>query len=117
MRRLKSYILTGKRVFQEIPTNYGIMNKKTLILIWKLNNLYDTVWKMWVSTEVDSFEYNECVSKMKLIRTVSKNIEEQSRGFLKSKIDYPKWWDFIIQNIQKDYSEVHSGVTNILLGM
>ena len=91
------------------------MNKQTLILIWELNHLYDSVWNKWVLTESDSLEYFECVNKMKLIKTVSKNIEEQSRGFMKSKIDYVKWGEFILENFEKEYLEVHSGLTKLLL--
>jgi hypothetical protein len=52
--------------------------------------LYESIWNDWVKTKKDSFEFDEFVKKMKLINKIKKNIEEQERGFLKSKIKYIK---------------------------
>jgi hypothetical protein len=54
---------------------------------------------------------------MKLINKIKKNIEEQERGFLKSKIKYIKWWEFLLENIQNEYSKVHSELNWVLLGI
>ena len=93
------------------------MNKKTLILLWKLNSLYESIWNEWVLTKKDSFEFDECVNKMKLVNKIKKNIEEQERGFLKSKIKYSKWWEYLLENIQNEYSKVHNGISGVLLDM
>lgn len=93
------------------------MNKKTLILLWKLNSLYESIWNEWVLTKKDSFEFGECVNKMKLVNKIKKNIEEQERGFLKSKIKYSKWWEYLLENIQNEYSKVHNGISSVLLDM
>ena len=66
------------------------MTKNTLKLIGNLNGLYDRIWHEWQKTVPDSPEFLECTQKMKLIRKIAKQTEEQSRGFLKSKIDYKK---------------------------
>lgn len=91
------------------------MTKTTLRLIGNLNNLYEQLWKEWILTETDSFEFKEYQQKMKLVRTFAKRIEEQSRGFMKSKIDYKSWGVFILKSIEKNYLELHSELTNLLL--
>jgi len=91
------------------------MNKKTLILICNLNQLYDSIWNIWRNTKKDSFEFNELNSKMKLIWVITKNIEEQQRWFLKSKVDYISGWEYILKNFWKKFEDLHKEVSEILL--
>lgn len=91
------------------------MNKKTLKLIWDLNNLYDTIWSLWTKTQPDSLEFDDYSKKMKLIRKISKNIEEQSRGFLKSDVNYIEWGEYLLQRTGLPYESLHKEVSKILL--
>lgn len=91
------------------------MLKTTLKLIGDLNELYDSMWHEWQKTIPDSPEFLECTQKMKLIRKITKQTEEQARGFLKSKIDYRKWGKFILENENLSYSGLHKGITDLLL--
>jgi len=89
------------------------MNKKTIQLIWDLNSLYDTLFNSWSNHKWD--EIIEIQNKLKLIKNISKNLEEQKRWFLKSKLDYSKSWFYILDNISKNYVDLHKWVTSILL--
>lgn len=89
------------------------MNKKTLILISNLNNLYSELFKKWSFQKWD--DIIDTQNKLKLIKTITKNIEEQKRWFLKSKLDYSKSWEYILNNISLKYENLHKWVTDILL--
>ena len=89
------------------------MNKKTLILISDLNNLYDSLFKVWSTKKWD--DILEIQNKLKLIKVITKNIVEQSRWFLKSKLDYSKAGYHILENISNDYNSIHKWINNILL--
>lgn len=93
------------------------MNKRTLKLIWDLNCLYDCLWNSWVKTESNSIEFDDYSKKMKLILKITKNLEEQSRWFLKSKVNYIGWWEYILNNSETEYETLHGKVSKILLSM
>ncbi|HRI36678.1 MAG TPA: hypothetical protein PK765_06565 [bacterium] len=92
------------------------MKKSTLRLIAELNELYDKTWKEWTKTVPDTDEFEDRQKKLKLIRTVSKNIEEQARGFLKSRIDYEAGGRFILSHSARPYLILHAGLTTVLIG-
>jgi hypothetical protein len=92
------------------------MKKSTLRLIAELNELYDRTWKEWTKTVPDTGEFEDCQKKLKLIRTVSKNIEEQARGFLKSRIDYETGGKFILSHSTRPYVALHADLTKVLIG-
>lgn len=93
------------------------MTKKTLKLIWDLNNLYDTLFKYWTTTISWTSEFDEVVSKMKLLRIITKNIEEKSRWFLKSDVDYIAWWEYFLKNVSSSYSLLHNNISKIMLNI
>lgn len=93
------------------------MTKNTLRLIWDLNSLYDKLWNSWTKTEKDSLEFDDFSKKMKLILKIVKNIEEQDRWFLKSKVNYKKWWEHILGNVGSEYDILHKEISNILLSL
>lgn len=93
------------------------MTKKTLKLIWDLNNLYDTLFKYWTTTTSWTSEFEEVASKMKLLRIITKNIEEKSRWFLKSNVDYIAWWEYFLENVSSSYSLLHNNVSKIMLNI
>ena len=91
------------------------MNKKTLILISDLNNLYDLLWKSRSLQRNYDISIDEYSNKLKLIKVITKNIVVQSRWFLRSKLDYNKAWSHILENISNDYNSIHKWVNSILL--
>jgi len=91
------------------------MTKKTLKLIWDLNNLYDTLFKYWITTTSWTSEFEEVSKKMKLLKVITKNIEEKSRWFLKSSVDYIAWWEYFLKNSSSSYSLLHNEITKIML--
>lgn len=91
------------------------MNKTNLILIWNINELYNSIWKMLIWTKRDSFEFNECIKKMELIEQMRWLIEEKTRGFLKTKLNYEKGWEYLIENIESDYNYLISWISKVIL--
>jgi len=91
------------------------MNKKTLKLIWNLNDLYDLLFTQWPSKKNDDIlDYQ---SKLKLIKVITKNIIEKDRWFLKSNLNYKKVWHYILENYETSYTKLHSDINNILLNI
>ena len=76
--------------------------------------------KLW---EIESGIYGSCkvlcgdsLNKYKLVHKIKKQLEEQKRGFLKSKIPYGAMADFIIENIERmNYGNLLKGITHIAL--
>ena len=91
------------------------MNKKTIKLIWDLNSLYDNLFTSWSDKVWD--DIIDIQNKLKLIKVITKNITEQSRWFLRSKLDYSASWYYILDNISLDYNSIHKWVNNILLNI
>ncbi|MDD3793284.1 MAG: hypothetical protein PHI37_00530 [Candidatus Gracilibacteria bacterium] len=91
------------------------MTKKTLKLIGDLNNLYDTLFNYWITTTSGTSEFEEVSKKMKLLKVITKNIEEKSRGFLKSSVDYIAGGEYFLKNSSSSYSLLHNEITKIML--
>ena len=66
------------------------MNKKTVKLISDLNNLYDILFSSWSDKIWD--DILDIQNKLKLIKVITKNIVEQNRWFLRSKLDYSRFY-------------------------
>lgn len=91
------------------------MNKKTIKLIWDLNELYDTLFNYWITTKKWSLDFIEISNKITLLNVLTKNIQEQSRWFLKSKVNYISWWEYFLKNVSLKYEILHNDITKILL--
>lgn len=91
------------------------MNKKTIKLIWDLNELYDILFNYWVTTKKWTLDFEEVSRKLKLLNVLTKNIQEQSRWFLKSKNDYISGWEYFLKNSSQKYEILHNNITKILL--
>lgn len=91
------------------------MNKKTIKLIWDLNELYDILFNYWVTTKKWTLDFEEVSKKLKLLNVLTKNIQEQSRWFLKSKNDYISGWEYFLKNSSQKYEILHNNITKILL--
>lgn len=91
------------------------MNKKTIKLIWDLNELYNTLFNYWITTKKWTLDFEEVSKKIKLLNVLTKNIQEQSRWFLKSKNDYISGWEYFLKNNSQKYELLHNNITKILL--
>ena len=91
------------------------MNKKTLILIWNLNSLYNDLFKIWSTQKWDNIIDTQ--NKLKLINVITKSIEEKERWFLKSKLNYKEVWYYILENYKTSYNQLHSDINKILLNI
>lgn len=90
------------------------LTKAECKLIWELNSTYDKLFNKYIkSWNTDYFQ------KMKLLRVLTKNIEEQARWFLKkNKVHYKKWALFFLSEFENlKYKDLHKEVTNILLDL
>lgn len=70
------------------------MNKsdlKRLGSLWKLQEKLHNEW-------VDSGYSEELCTKINMVKKIKKQLEEQKRGFLKSKVPYYKMADFLVDN-------------------
>ena len=74
------------------------MRKTTLVQLGKLCQEIDKTYNAFAKSH---FEDEELKSKLSLLEKVKRNLEEQSRGFLKSKISYTKWSDYLLENYTK----------------
>ncbi len=89
------------------------LNKQKCKLIWDLNDCYDKLFTQWTK----SWD-KDLLQKMKLLRVITKNFEEQARWFLKSNLDYKKSGCFFLSEYEKlKYEELHSEITKILLDL
>jgi hypothetical protein len=87
------------------------MNKrdlKRLGALWKLENTLHNEW-------VDAGYTEELQSKIEVVHKVKKQLEEQKRGFLKSKIPYALMADFIVDNISLSTLELKQGLMDLFL--
>lgn len=91
------------------------MNKKTIKLIGDLNELYDMLFNYWITTKKWTLDFEEVSKKLKLLNVLTKNIQEQSRWFLKSKNDYISGWEYFLKNSSQKYEILHNNITKILL--
>ncbi len=91
------------------------MNKKTTKLIWDLNELYNTLFNYWITTKKWTLDFEEVSKKLKLLNVLTKDIQEQSRWFLKSKNDYISGWEYFLKNSSQKYEILHNNITKILL--
>jgi hydroxymethylglutaryl-CoA reductase len=87
------------------------MNKRTVRLLGQLLAVKVKIWK----EERHSIE--EWANKLKLLDHIFEQIEENARGFKKSKLPYELVGAFLIEgeNYKLPYSEIHEAVTEILL--
>lgn len=87
------------------------MNKrdlKRLGSLWKLENKLYNDW-------VDAGYTEELKDKIEVVRKVKKQLEEQKRGFLKTKIPYAQMADFIVDNISLSTLELKKGLMDLFL--
>jgi len=85
------------------------MNKETLTQLGTLSRIAGTVYDVMAS---EHFENKATMQKYNLILKVKKQLEEQSRGFLKSTIPYNKWAEYLIHFYQaQSFKEL---TTNLL---
>lgn len=89
---------------------YMKLNKKTLKQIWKLNEIYNNTF-----IQHQKYWWKELLSKMKLIRVIAINLEEQKRWFLKSSLPYDEVTTFFIENQNLSFSDLHKQATKTLL--
>ena len=88
------------------------MNKSTLKQLGLLHGIIIKLHNEWVTDH-----YSEETSfKLQLIKKITKNLEEQKRGFLKSKLPYGVAADFLIENYSLlSASELLKAVQKILI--
>lgn len=87
------------------------MNKrdlKRLGALWKLENTLHNDW-------VDAGYTEELQGKIEVVHKIKKQLEEQKRGFLKTKIPYAHMADFIVDNIELSTSELKKGLIDLFL--
>lgn len=91
------------------------MNKKIMKLIWDLNELYNTLFSYWITTKKWSSEFHETAKKIKLLNVLTRNIWEQQRWFLKSKVNYISGWEYFLKNCSENYEILHKKISDIIL--
>lgn len=87
------------------------MNKrdlKRLGALWKLENMLHNEW-------VDAGYTEELRSKIEVVHKIKKQLEEQKRGFLKSKVPYARMADFVVDNIALSTAELKKGLMDLFL--
>jgi hypothetical protein len=88
------------------------MNKQTLT---RLGKLWQLESKLYNDSLKDPLN-DDLKKKHTLVKKVKKNLEEQKRGFLKSKIPYSEMADYIVTNIHNmSFSNLHKNVCTIAL--
>lgn len=91
------------------------MTKRTLKLIWDLNELYNELWNNWTKTKSWTKEFEDLSQKLKLIRVIIDHIEEKSRWFLKTKVDYVAWWKYILENQNLEFDIISKNIFNLMM--
>lgn len=87
------------------------MSKLVLKRIGKLCKAIDIVFDEWVKSHYTS---QEAQMKLVLLKKVKKQLEEQKRGFLKSKVNYSAMAEYLGENYQKSYSELQKKITKLI---
>jgi len=88
------------------------MNKKTLKTLGALNRTLETTFNAWIKSH---YADKEIELKLNLFKKIMKCLEEQKRGFMKSKINYQGMADYINENADKPFTEIQAEVTKIAL--
>ena len=92
------------------------MTKKELYLLGGLDYLKDTLYHEAIDhLKKYKTHCKELAQKLKLIDTIKNEIEENSRGFKKSKLPYKKVGVFLLENNFLPYKELLREVQKILL--
>ena len=87
------------------------MTKSTLKRLGQLWKIKCTIRNL----QVDEPQEEEWHQKHKLVTHVKKQLEEQKRGFLKSKVNYSLIADFIIESWDtQSYQALHLGIKDIV---
>jgi hypothetical protein len=87
------------------------MNKRDLKRLGALWQLETTLHDDWV----DSGYSEELKSKIEVVHKIKKQLEEQKRGFLKSKVPYAKMADFVVDNVALSTMELKKGLMDLFL--
>lgn len=95
------------------------MNKATLRLLGQFDELHSVLWNdlcrvLPVHGE-GSPQANDRAAKLRLLDKLWTEIEEQARGFKKTRLKYAPAGAFFIRNHFLPYAELHRGVTTVLL--
>ena len=88
------------------------MKKEVLIQLGKLTNICELTHNEWVDSGHTNEEH---LLKIQLFKKVQKQLEEQNRGFLKSKVTYFTISEYLIENYKLSYSELHKKVIELVL--
>jgi len=60
--------------------------------------------------------HQEWKNKYQLVRKIKKNLEEQKRGFLKSKVPYSEMAEAVLEFVESEnYQDLHKRITTIAL--
>jgi len=87
------------------------MNKATLKKLGGLCKAIDVVFEEWV---VSKYQSQEAQLKLTLLKKIKKQLEEQKRGFIKSRIDYSAIADYLIENYATmPYGTLLEGVSKL----
>lgn len=87
------------------------MTKRILILLGKLEDCKLRYYNRWI----DEGYSEELYRKLRLISKISSQLEEQQRGFLKSKIAYDRCAEWLIGNTEQlSYQKLHQGIMEIV---
>ena len=87
------------------------MEKSTLRLLGRLLVIEEELWN-----QISDYPHvEEWQNKYLLVRKIKKNLEEQKRGFLKSKIPYQEMAEVALEFVESEnYRDLHKRVMGIV---
>ena len=88
------------------------MNKKTLVQLGSLCQAIDEVFNEWIKS---GYSDDAIQQKLKLLKKVKKQLEEQKRGKLKSRIDYSDMADYVLERYRASYTEIYAGLAKYII--
>lgn len=109
-----TYLCETLKFFKGRPTiQHQVMQKKTLCLLGRLLAMEEALWNQLAENP----RSNELQNKYRLVRKIKRNLEEQGRGFLKSKVHYDKMAEAVLKSVkQESYVNLHKKVMEVVFG-
>lgn len=103
------YAQKNLKFFKGRPTiqHHFQMKKSVLVLLGKLLVMEMDLWNQ-IS---DNPRNEEIQKKYWLVKKIKKNLEEKSRGFLRSKVPYEKMAEIVLEFVNKEsYANLHKKI-------
>lgn len=90
------------------------MKKDALRVLGQLDEIHRTLWNELCRALQKTEETTELSAKLRLLDELKWQIQEQARGFSKSKLPWQRAGAFFIKSHALPYAELHKAVTDIL---